>query len=141
MPLLSAWGCMVVGLLLIKALGIRSGVIVLAVTVAGAIGGGYVGKKMNNFVKSAATAFVGAFLTLRGIGMFLPKAYAYPSEFDDTSFDDNDAKQAAVWLYLVGLLFLFFSGTFGQLYLFRDEAADKDDLFEREEEGRRWWCF
>lgn len=81
MPLLSAWGCMLVGLLSIKALGIKSGVIVLFVTIFGAIGGGYIGKKMNNFVKSAATAFIGAFLTLRGIGMFVPKEYAYPNEF------------------------------------------------------------
>jgi len=43
---------------------------------------------MNNLVKSAATAFVGAFLTIRGIGMFVPKAYAYPNEFEK-SLDDN----------------------------------------------------
>ena len=89
MPLLSAWGCMVIGLLLIKALGIRSGVLVLAVTIFGAIGGGYLGKKMNNLVKSAATAFVGAFLTVRGIGMFVPKAYAYPNEFHKSLDDDS----------------------------------------------------
>jgi len=43
MPLLSAWGCMIVALLLVKAIGIRSGVVVLLVTILGAIGGGYIG--------------------------------------------------------------------------------------------------
>ena len=90
MPLLAAWGGIILGLLLAKACGIRSGVINLTLAIVGGVMGSHIGKKMNHFVKCFGTAFVGSFLTIRGIGMLVPQDYAYPTEFqrldDSTSY-------------------------------------------------------
>jgi len=142
MALLAAWGGVVLGLLIAKMVGVRSGAASLGIAVAGGLVGGYLGRKMNHLVKCLGTAFVGSFLVVRGVGCLAPKAFAYPSEFQMSAAVAGGAgAQTAIWLYLGGLVVLTVSGTLLQLYLFRDEGADKDDLFERQEEGRVCGCF
>lgn len=81
MSLLAAWGGIVLGLIIAKMAGVRSGAASLGIAGVGAVVGGCLGKKMNHLAKCAGTSFVGAFLTIRGAGMFAPQKYAYPSEF------------------------------------------------------------
>ena len=104
--------------------------------------GGYVGRKMNRLVKCAGTAFIGAFLVVRGIGYLAPKGFAYPSQFSMSSaINDDPAAQTAIWLYLGGLVALTVGGTALQLYFFRDISKDTDDQFDRQGEARVCGCF
>jgi hypothetical protein len=75
MALLSSWGGIVLALILIKMTGLQSGLANLGMAILGAIFGGYLGNKMNMLVKIVSTAFVGAFLTVRGAAMFAPEEF------------------------------------------------------------------
>lgn len=142
MALLAAWGGVVVGLIIAKMAGIQSGIACLAMAVGGGLLGGYLGRKMNHVAKCIGAAFVGSFLVVRGVGMFAPKGYAYPSEFEMSAESLQGATaQTAIWLYLGGLVVLTVVGTLVQAYLFRDDSTDKDDMFDRQEEGRVCGCF
>jgi len=138
--LLAAWGGVGLGLIVAKTAGVRSGAASLAIAVVGGIAGGYLGRKMNHLAKCAGTAFVGSFLVVRGAGCLAPEGYGYPSEFQMGS-DITGAEATAIWPYLGGLVVLTVAGSLTQLYLFRDIGGDKDDLFERQEEGRVCGCF
>ena len=115
MALLSCWSGIVLALILIKMTGVKSGLANLAMAILGGVIGGYIGNKMNHLVKCVSTAFVGAFLTVRGAGMFAPESLAYPSELHMKAVmegsDLDHSHEFAIWLYLGGLFVLTVAGS------------------------------
>jgi len=74
--LISAWSGLACALILAKVLSIENATLTLLMAIAGSIGGAYLGKKLNVFVKSVGTAFFGALCIIKGIGAYaggLPK--------------------------------------------------------------------
>ena len=121
--LLAAWGGIVLALIICKIVGVTSPTVELVVVIVGALVCGYLGKQMNKFIRSLGTAFVGAFLLVRGIAFY---AGGYPDEVDQ--FNPEEVKEnTAVLAYLIGLIVTTIVGTLVQLYVFRDEGKDDDD--------------
>uniref|UniRef100_A0A7S3ISL7 Transmembrane protein 198 n=1 Tax=Strombidium inclinatum TaxID=197538 RepID=A0A7S3ISL7_9SPIT len=136
-PLLAAWGGIVTALILANLLHVTSSTVELILVIVGAGVFGYLGKKMNRFIRCLGTAFVGSFLLMRGIACY---AGGYPSEA--SQFDPEDIKEnAATLAYMVGLIVTTVVGTLVQLYIFRDENKDDDDFMAQQDEGRTCGCF
>ena len=135
--LLAAWGGIVLALIIVELFGITNPMIELVLVVVLAVGCGYVGKQMNKLIRCLGTAFVGAFLIVRGIAFY---AGGYPSEFG--SIDAEDLKEdSSLLAYFIGFLLITVVGTLCQLYFFRNEGKDDDDYMATEDEGRKCGCF
>jgi hypothetical protein len=136
-PLLAAWGGLVLGLVAAEVAGVTGGTAPLLMGVAGAVIGGYLGRKMNRMVRSIGTAFVGSFLVARGVACYLG---GYPSEMQLPA--TGPAKEnMALWGYLGGVVVGTLVGSLVQLYIFRDENKEDDDYLSAEDEGRVCGCF
>lgn len=125
-PLLAAWGGLVLGLIAAEVAGVTGGTAPLLMGVAGAVICGYLGRKMNRMVRSVGTAFVGSFLIARGVACYVG---GYPSEMQLPESGPSKANMG-LWMYLGGVVVGTLVGTLVQLYIFRDEGKDEDDNFE-----------
>jgi len=98
---------------------------VIAVVV-GVLLGGLLGKKLNEPVKYFGTAFIGAFLIVRGLSFYFGGWSP-----DDTS--SNHQRKQLIFTYLGVALVLFFSGALVQYKYVGDGTdeydEDKDDHF------------
>lgn len=139
--LLATWAGFVAISLLTKAAGIYNPTAILCLSIAGAVGGGLLGKKLDKHIKSFGTAFIGSYLLIRGIGVY---AGGYPSESEIAKNAEQGKVQkydAMIWAYLAGFVFFMVSGAFVQLkYLKAAEEDKKDDAFENEDESKVCGC-
>lgn len=139
--LLAAWAGFVALSLLVKVVGIYNNKAVLALEIAGAIGGGFLGKKLDKHIKSFGTAFIGAYLLIRGVGTY---AGGYPSESEiakQAESGEVEKYNPMVWGYFAGFIFFAVLGSFVQLkYLKAEEEDKKDDAFENEDESKVCGC-
>ena len=76
---LAAWAGIAIFVPLTKVLGLTKSYYTIAGAVVGAGLGFYIGKRYNKFVRSAGTAIVGSFLTVRSLGSYIG---GYPNETD-----------------------------------------------------------
>ena len=106
MALVSAWGGIIIGLVLAKAFDIHNGTACLLIALVSGILGAWLGRTMSRFLRSAGTAFVGSFLVIRGVGCY---AGHYPGAAGPGAVETPEL--AAVWAYLAGLVFLTVAGT------------------------------
>jgi len=112
----------------------------IGVTIVAVAVGAYFGSsdKIKNFVLSAGTSLIGAFLLARGIGVY---AGGFPSlvgqshsaEYENLDQSQKDAIDAelntpAAYGYLVGMVVAAVGGTFLQLRVTCKEAQDPDDF-------------
>lgn len=104
----------------------------IAVIVVFAIGAVFVGHKLRRFIRSGATALIGAFLLIRGISY-----YAGGLDQDDL---EDDAQKGKVWGYLFGFIGLAVVGTIFQMKKV-DVDEDENDTFKSESEGKVCGCF
>lgn len=135
--LLAAWGGLALGMIAAEVAGVKGGTGPLIIAVAGAIIGGYLGRKMNRFIRSVGTAFVGSFLIARGVACY---AGGYPSAMQLPESGPNK-ETMGLWMYLGGVVVGTLVGSVVQLYLFRDENKDDNDYLAAEDEGRICGCF
>lgn len=139
--LLATWVGFVAMSLLVKIAGIYNNYAVLGLSILGAVAGGFLGKKLDKHIKSFGTAFIGAYLLIRGIGTF---AGGYPSESElaKQAQDGEVAKyNPMVWAYFAGFIFFAVAGAFVQLkYLKAEEEDKKEDAFENEDEAKVCGC-
>jgi len=139
--LLATWAGFVAMSLLVKAAGIYNSTAVICLSIAGAVGGGFLGKKLDKHIKSFGTAFIGSYLLIRGIGVY---AGGYPSESEIAKNAESGKVQkydAMIWAYLGMFVFFMVAGSFVQLkYLKAAEEEKKDDAFENEDESKVCGC-
>jgi hypothetical protein len=134
-------------------INVSNNLVKIALVFVAIIAGGFIGKKLNKGVKTFGTAFVGAFLVIRGLSTFIG---GWPGDEDhdhhdhhDDHFGKKDLKHAfkhhkLIFAYLGGFVFLFIAGALVQLRMIRDEDVneeDKDDAFHDQDEGRTCGCF
>jgi len=126
-PLVSAWGAVIIGLVVAQGCGITNGTASLVIAFASGILGAWLGRSMSRFLRSAGTAFFGSFMVIRGIACY---AGHYPGDSGPGTVESP----AALWGYLGGLILLTVAGTWVQLYCSREEArAKEDDDYLRED--------
>ena len=133
-PLVSAWGAVIIGLVLAQACGITNGTASLVIAFACGMLGAWLGRSASRFLRSAGTAFFGSFMVIRGIACY---AGHYPGD----SGPGDVESPAALWGYLGGLILLTFAGAWTQLYCAREEVSTKDDDdYLREDAGSSGCC-
>lgn len=148
-PLLGAWGGVVLCIFLVKLAGGASSNVTLIFAVLGAIGGGFLGKYFNKHVKYGATSFIGAFFIVRGASTWIG---GFPSDFESaaalkklakSSVKSNTPGLAYIWGYFIAFLALFITGALFQLAFNREEDNEdmKDDMFYDQDESRVCGCF
>lgn len=76
--LVGAWAGIVLGLVGSKVAGVTNGTVTLGMALVCGLIGGYLGRKWRRGLKSFGTAFVGAFLMIRGVACYVG---GYPSEY------------------------------------------------------------
>jgi len=69
-PLISAWGGLILGLILIKLTPIKNATAILSFGIFSSAFGAWVGKKLNLMVRACSTAFFGAYLIIKGINKY-----------------------------------------------------------------------
>jgi len=125
-PILGAWGGIVLVVFLMKLGGIQNSNLELVGAVVGAIGGGYLGKTFNKTVKYTVTAVVGAFFIVRGLGVYLG---GFPQDFSSKAAMKKIANSALkknkysyyIWAYALGFIVLTICGTMAQFYFFKKD--------------------
>lgn len=135
-------------MLVLKLAKVQNQNIVLVACVVAALGGGALGRTYNTGIKQFGTAFVGAYLLIRGVATY---AGGLPSEFSPANIKNVDisslekeqlGSKAAMFIYIYLAVFVVigFLGFFVQRRLIPD--PDKDDNYmDGEEEGRVCGCF
>lgn len=147
-PILGGWLGIVVGMLVLKLAGVKNQNVVLGVCLVAAVGVAFISNKFKSGIKKIGTAFIGAFITVRGIGSY---AGGFPSElsssagkYKDLEKDDLVSKEAIyVYFYLLGFLVLGFLGLFVQRKYIElpEEDDDKFDEMKGEDEAKICGCF
>ena len=102
--------------------------------------GVFLGNKFHKVVKSVATALIGSYLLVWGIGQYAP---GYPGNLNIKVVAKNpDANMEAIG-YLAGFVVLAIAGFIVQMKKFRDEEEEEneDDAFKGQDEGRTCGCF
>lgn len=84
------------------------------------LGGGFIGKKLNKPVKTFGTAFVGAFLVVRGLSTIFG---GWPGDHELHHLHHSKK----ILAYLGTFIALFIGGALIQLRLIRDEDVKEDD--------------
>jgi hypothetical protein len=102
--------------------------------VGGAVFGIFIGHQLRFFVRAVATALIGSFFIMRGVGCYAP---GFPS-----AYDVEDVKHANNYMigYLAGFVLLTVIGSFYQLKYVQQEESDSDE-FKGEDEGKVCGCF
>ena len=140
--LLAVWVGFIAASMLAKLLGIYNQYASTTIAILGAVGAGVLGKKLDKHIKSFGTAFIGAYLLIRGIGTY---AGGYPSEAEIAKQAEEgnvEEYNPYVWLYFLGFVAFAVGGSFVQLkYLRAEEEDKKEDAFEAEDEAKVCGCF
>lgn len=129
--------------LLTNVAGLRNEYAVIAILVLGAVLGVYIGYKLNEFVRTIGTAFLGSYMLVRGAGFFFG---GFPEGADDVNIKELKGHDKIVW-YFVGFVVFFIAGSIVQYKLFHhDEELKKqqDDVFaanEDDEGEKKCGCF
>lgn len=149
-PILGAWGGIVLVVFLLKLAGVTNSIVGLIGAVVGAIGGGYLGKMFNKHVKVAVTGVVGAFFITRGAGTYIG---GFPSDYGASASDlkklgknmtSGSKYSVYIWAYLVAFIVLAIAGICVQAYVFKkdgEDSEDEDDYMKNEEENDTCGCF
>jgi len=134
--IMAAAACTVLILMLLGVADVNNGYAKVGAIVVGIFVGGYIGKKLNKPIKTFGTAFIGAFLVVRGVSFFVG---GWPGEDEEPGVKAHNA----MFAYLGGFIVLFIVGALVQLRMIRDEDIDDDDddAFKGEDEGRKCGCF
>lgn len=96
--------------LLTNVAGVRNEYAVIAILVAGAAIGVFIGYKLNEWVRTIGTAFLGAYMAIRGTGFVFG---GFPEGTDDVNIHKVKADDKIVW-YFVGFIALFIAGSIVQ---------------------------
>lgn len=127
--------------LLSNLAGIRNEYAVIGVLVLGAVAGAFVGYKLNEFVRTIGTAFLGSYIFIRGTGLIFG---GFPEGASDVNVHELKGHDKIVW-YFVGFVVMFIAGSVVQYKLFHhDEELKKqqDDVFEGQDDGeKKCGCF
>lgn len=100
--LISAWGGLALGLMLIKLTWIKNATLTLASGIGGGVFGAYLGKKLNLLVRCSVTAFFGSFLIVKGLNIYFG---GLPQSFSDKPLLKQEWP---FYLYSFGFLFFFY---------------------------------
>jgi hypothetical protein len=103
--------------LITNVAGLRNEYAVIAVLVLGVIVGAYVGVKLNEFVRTIGTAFLGSYILIRGAGFFFG---GFPDGADDVDVKGLKVHDKIVW-YFVGFVVFFIAGSVVQYKLFHHD--------------------
>lgn len=143
MKLVDAWGVAIassacgvlVTVQLVQTVKHVPGKFMIPIAIVGGIGGFLLGRTFRKQTMTVATACIGSFLAMRGVGCYAP---GYPSGFsiDGAKADPNAAMMAAG--YLVGFLVVAGLGGYYQFHTLEDEkdmmgeleGGDKCDDYE-----------
>jgi len=126
--LIAAFGGFVCAALLTGLAGISKPAMQIAIVVVGAAGGLFIGKKFNAFVRAVGTSVIGAFMIVRGIGMY---AGGYPSEISilNKAKAGNLNFKGSIWGYFAGFVVLAVGCSVFQYVRHKEEHEKKDDDF------------
>jgi len=100
--------------------GVRNEYAVIGILIAGIIAGAFVGFKLNDFVRTIGTAFLGSYILIRGAGFFFG---GFPDEASDvTNVNVHELKghDKIVW-YFVSFIVFFIAGSVVQYKLFHHD--------------------
>lgn len=129
-----------IGLVMVGRIFKQGGWVAIALGVVGAVIGWFVADKLRNFIKAAATALLGSFLLIMGIGQYAP---GFPSitgvKFEDVA--ENPNANIELIGYAAGFVIVAVVGT---IYQMKTQAQDKDDEFhemDNEDEAKTCGCF
>ena len=120
MSIVAAFGC-VSGLLLVCGAFHLDNKYAKAGVIFFGIGfGAWVGKKLGKVVRTTGTAFIGAFMTTRGISLFVG---GWPGDSDALKNQIHHSKK--IWIYLATFVVLFVAGNIYQLKKYRAEYEEE----------------
>jgi len=110
--------------------GIRNEYAAIGILVLGICAGAYLGYKLNEFVRTIGTAFLGSYILIRGAGFFFG---GFPEAGDVKNVDMSEVKahDKIVW-YFVGFIAFFIAGSVVQYKLFHhdeDLKAQQEEMF------------
>lgn len=128
--LISAWGGLALGLILIKLTFIQNATLTLAAGSASAVAGAIFGKKLNLLVRSCGTALFGSYLIIKGVNEYLgglPLGMLSGEQLISGELD------YPVYLYLAGFIGLVVQGWKFQMKSMK--AKSDDDYKYEQEEG------
>ena len=127
--------------LLSKLVGINNEYAVIAILIIGAVAGVFIGYKLNNFVRTFGTAFLGSYILIRGFGFFFG---GFPDGANDVNVHKIKGDDKIVF-YFIGFVVAFIAGSVVQYKLFHDENHDhekeQEDMFKGEDEDKKCGCF
>jgi len=141
--LVKHWGSSIIAALaggmgvkfLFTVVGVLNGWAQLVGMVLGAVGGFYAGLKLEVYVKTIGTAFLGSYIMMRGFGFVFG---GFPNSASDIK---NATKNNMVIYYMLGFLVTFVGGSVLQYKLFHEKleqehkSKDEDDAFDSQEMG------
>lgn len=109
--------------------------------VSGIVAGVFIGIKFNFYVKTIGTAFLGAYIFIRGSGFFFG---GFPEAGDVKNIHEIKGDDKIIY-YFLGFITLFIAGAVVQYKLFHKEIEDEekeDDTFTGEDDGeKKCGCF
>lgn len=145
MSILGGWLGIVLVMFLLKMASIKNQNVLLGCSLLAAVGFGMLANKFKAGIKRLGTAFIGAFIVIRGIASY---AGGLPSEFAESKEEaaalDYGSKEAVfVYAYFAGFLVLGIFGFWVQRkYLELPEEDDsKYDEMKGEDEAKVCGCF
>jgi len=152
--ILGGWLGIVLVLFILKMAGVKNQNIVLGCALLAAVLAGFFSNKFKVCIKKFGTAFIGAFIVVRGVASY---AGGFPSEFSAGTFKDKSNGGAAmapefdygskealfVYAYLAGFLVLGIVGVVVQAKFIElpEEEENKDDEFKNQDESKVCGCF
>lgn len=145
MSILGGWLGIVLVMFVLKMAGVKNQNVVLGTALVGAIGFGVLANKFKAGIKRLGTAFIGAFIVVRGVASYLG---GLPSEFAESkeaaaSLDYASKEAVFVYAYFAGFLFLGIVGLIVQKKFIElpEEDDDKFDEMKGEDEAKVCGCF
>lgn len=131
-PIMAAAGSVAGILLLAGALHVDNKYTKIGLIFVAIILGGFLGHKFNNPVKTFGTAFVGAFMTVRGLSTIFG---GWPGDSDVHHLHPTKK----IWAYLGTFVVLFVGGVFVQSKYLKEDS-EEDEAFADQDEGKKCGC-
>lgn len=108
---------------------IRNEYAVISILILGAVGGVFIGIKLNEFVRTIGTAFLGSYILIRGFGFFFG---GFPEGASDVNVHKIKGDDKIVF-YFIGFVTAFVAGSVVQYKLFHHDEelkkAQEEDMF------------
>tara|TARA_B110001450_G_C17618465_1_gene480214 strand:+ start:348 stop:1511 length:1164 start_codon:yes stop_codon:yes gene_type:complete len=124
--------------LITNVAGIRNEYAALAIMIVGIAVGVFLGMKLNFYVKTIGTAFLGSYMFTRGLGYVFG---GFPEVGDVKKLHEIKGHDKILY-YFLGFIALFIAGSVVQYKLFHVEGEEKDDTFVGEDDGeKKCGCF